>query len=305
MRRAWLWAAGGLMLAAALVGEAAGPDTQAGAVTGGVVPARCTPPPAGDSAISLVSGGLRRTARVHVPPGLGAASRPALVLVLHFGGGTGAQMEALTRFSAQADRSRFVAVYPDAVRRLWTTGTRPGPDDVVFLRSLLDALAGRVCQDPRRVYATGASNGGTMADVLACRLPDRIAAIAQVSSVGVATAGCGAAPVSVLQIHGTADPLQPYAGKPANSPGTVARLLAAWYRHDGCRGTPARSPIAGGLELRWRPCRQGAALEHVRLIGFGHGWPGAASPPIGGVPSRFPATRSIWTFFAAHPRPAG
>lgn len=56
---------------------------------------------------------------------------------------------------------------------------RNQPDDVAFVEALLDDLATVVNVDPKRVYATGISNGGMMCYRLAAELSDRIAASRQ------------------------------------------------------------------------------------------------------------------------------
>jgi len=43
-------------------------------------------------------------------------------------------------------------------------------------------------------------------------------------------------------------------------------------------------------------CRDGSAVELYVVQGVGHLWP---------PPSILPASRIIWDFFAAHPKPAG
>src|SRR6185503_2395955 len=67
-----------------------------------------------------------------------------------------------------------------------TTGTtdarsrahRDHVDDVAFVAALLDAVPRHHAIDPRRVYATGISNGGIFAHYLAAHLAGRLAAIA-------------------------------------------------------------------------------------------------------------------------------
>src|SRR3954466_12414230 len=66
--------------------------------------------------VALTSSGQRRTALVHVPR-LSGADAPPLYLVLHFAGGTGAQMQRVSGMSELGDRRGFVAAYPDALPR--------------------------------------------------------------------------------------------------------------------------------------------------------------------------------------------
>jgi polyhydroxybutyrate depolymerase len=77
--------------------------------------------------------------------------------------------------------------------------------DVSFVGQLLDHLTASMCIDEARIYATGLSNGGGMAQMLACR-EERIAAIGVVAAAPFVDAGCDdAGPMPVIAFHGTSD----------------------------------------------------------------------------------------------------
>ena len=79
----------------------------------------------------------------------------------------------------------------------------------------------------------------------------------------------------MLEIHGTADQVVPYGGKPPDYNGSVKRWLGQWRRIDGCHGKADRlKPAPGVTEIAWRHCSAGTRVEHVRLDGQAHGWPG-------------------------------
>ena len=80
-------------------------------------------------------------------------------------------------------------------------------DDVGYVAKLLDDLATVVNVDPRRVYATGMSNGAMMCYRLAAELSDRIAAIAPVAGTMAIEICQPHRPVPVLHFHGTSDGL--------------------------------------------------------------------------------------------------
>lgn len=54
----------------------------------------------------------------------------------------------------------------------------PLQDDMAFFRSLFDFMAASYSIDPKRIYATGFSNGGAMSTRLAVEMSDRVAAAA-------------------------------------------------------------------------------------------------------------------------------
>jgi len=215
--------------------------------------------------------------------------RAPLILALHFAGGTGAQMEQATRYTPEAARSGFVVAYPTASENnFWSID-----GDLAKLRQTLDAVERVACIDPRRVYVSGISNGGFMATVLACRMADRIAAAA-LFAPGVNGIGeCSPSrPISVLEVHGTSDPIVPYAAIPG--------FVAAWAKRDGCSSdSTAQRRSARVTIFRWPGCRGGAQVEHLRLTRGKH---------IELLPQLRAAgvnpARTAWTFLNAHRLPA-
>jgi polyhydroxybutyrate depolymerase len=196
---------------------------------------------------------------LRVPP-RARGRRAPLILALHFAGGTGAQMEQATRYTPQAARSGFVVAYPTASENnFWSIG-----GDLDKLAETLDAVERVACIDPARVYVSGISNGGFMATVLACRMAGRIAAAALFAPGVTGIGGCSPSrPISVLEVHGTADPIVPYGGIPG--------FVSGWARRDGCSSrSTARRQSATVTVFRWPGCRGGAQVEHLRLTGGKH-----------------------------------
>ncbi|HVS28984.1 MAG TPA: hypothetical protein VHE14_05500 [Solirubrobacteraceae bacterium] len=269
-------------------------------------PAACAQTPAaGSSALTITSGGVQRSAVVHVPRDAPSGRPLALVLALHGAGGDGRFMQRYTGYSKLADERHFFVVYPSALGSppFWTLGDGAAKSaDVVFIRDLLDQLEGGLCVDPQRVYAVGVSNGGGMVARLGCDLSDRIAAIAPVAGghYNMLPACQPARPVSVLVIHGTADPVVPYAGIPPDGADGVPSFLAGWVGRDGCSQTPAQTR-SGRLTVRlnWPGCVGGASVQHLRIAGGGHQWPGS-TPPGRGPRRTIMATLETWRFFRAH-----
>src|SRR5262249_8322287 len=128
-------------------------------------------------------GGLQRTYHLHVPPSYTGQKATPLVFVFHGGGGNGEDAGSLTGFSQCSDQKGFLVVYPDGVDQHWNDGrgTTPpeqqGVDDVGFVSALLEQLAQTLYVDPKRVYATGMSNGAIFTQRLGCELSEKIAAI--------------------------------------------------------------------------------------------------------------------------------
>jgi polyhydroxybutyrate depolymerase len=258
----------------------------------------------GDHTLSINTPEGPRPVFLHAPRG---AYKPRpLVIALHGAGGTGTDFAADTGFSRLADREHFLVAYPSAggPNAFWNmSGAVPGgANDVEALERSLDQLEAAVCVDRARVFVTGVSNGGGMAARLACDVSERLAGVAAVAGGYRALPPCRPErPLPVLEIHGTGDQVVPYGGRPPDYRGSVARWLAQWRRIDGCRGRADRlRPAPGVTEIAWRRCVAGTRVEHVRLNGAAHGWPGGprTEPP----PAPFAATWRTWEFFRSLPR---
>ena len=262
----------------------------------------------GDHTLTIDTPEEARRVFLHAPRG---AYKPRpLVIALHGAGETGNDFANDTGFSRLADREGFLVAYPSAgsPNAFWNmSGQVPGgSNDVEAIERSLDQLEAAVCVDPARVFVTGVSNGGGMTARLGCELSERLAGVASVAGGYRALPPCKPErPLPVLEIHGTADQVVPYGGKPPDFNGSVKRWLWLWRRIDGCHGRADRlRPAPGVTEIAWRHCSAATRVEHVRLDGAAHGWPGGSrtDPP----PAPFAATWRTWEFFRTLPaRPPG
>jgi polyhydroxybutyrate depolymerase len=271
--------------------------------------------PVGSSSHTITVAGVSRTFLVYRPAVLPAAA--PLVVMLHGGFGTGAQAQRSYHWDAQASTGHFVVAYPDGLDRAWNTGGgccgvpgRTGADDIGFIVEMVSTIEHAVPVSPRRVYATGISNGGIMAYTLACR-STIFAAIGPDSATELG--GCRApARPSVIHIHGTADQNIPYNGGPGGGVAhidgpAIPALNASWRQIDRC-AAPAVKTI-GVVTTSIAGCPAGRSVELITIAGAGHQWPGAVPGPLAqrllglDPPSTaLNATQVIWRFFAAHPR---
>ena len=253
-------------------------------------------------------GGQARSYRVFVPPTLDR-SRPApLVLVLHGGNNTAEDMAKATLFDREAAAGEFIAAYPEGVGKAWNAGTccgaapRRGLDDVAFLTQVLDRLQADYPVDSERVFVAGVSNGAMMAYRFACERADRVKAVGSVA--GAVVSDCQPSrPVSVLEIHGTEDPLVPYqGGQPSaveaqNAPPYTATpaMVQRWAEIAGCPA-PAPAQVAGPVTTdSWTGCRNGSAVRLVTVQGAGHIW---FASGLGSANGALDATSTIWRFFS-------
>jgi polyhydroxybutyrate depolymerase len=260
---------------------------------------------------SVTLDGKPRVYHLHVPPRAVAKRLPA-VINIHGLGSNALEQEALSRMNALADREGFYVLAPEGLGtgQSFNAGMCCGEalvnkvDDVGYIRAMLDDASKDFALDSRRVFATGMSNGGFMAHRLACELSDRIAAVAPVAGVLGLTECHPKRPVSVLQFHGTMDPLVQYGGGgPLATFPSVESVIKGWAARDGCGSD--REPVekAGDVTCeRFVGCPKGVDVELCRIDGGGHTWPGAIPiPRYGKTTDSISATETMWRFFKAHP----
>ena len=260
---------------------------------------------------TIRSGGLVRDYRLYVPRAYNGSRPVPLLLNLHGYGSNNSQQEQYGDFRPIADTANFLVVHPNGVlsggTRSWNTFSAPGtggPNDVAFLAALIDSISARYNVDASRVYSTGMSNGGFMSYELACQLSNRVAAIASVTGSMIQSRLAVCRPtraVPIMEIHGTADNTVPYNGIGVIV--SIPTLLANWVQRNGCNPTPVITQVPdinttdGSTAERqvYSGGRNGSIVEHYRIIGGGHTWPGA--PISVGVTNRdINASREIWRF---------
>ena len=279
--------------------------------------------PAGLTSSQVTYNNELRTYWTYIPSGIPANATAPLLFVLHGSAGSGEDMIAITQhgFEKIADKDKIVVVYPDALERRWNDqdGTA---DDAGFLLAIAEKLAAESLIDKKRIFVAGISNGGMMAQRLACEHADRVAGIATVAGTlpeKLAGVCKPSRPVPVLVIHGTADPIVPWNGGPVAGFEDFGKVLSvretvtAWAAHNGCRDTAVTATLAerdpqDGTRIRterFKDCTAGTAVSLIIVEGGGHTWPGGFQylPErfIGKTSRNIDANRVIWEFFRQIP----
>jgi polyhydroxybutyrate depolymerase len=280
------------------------------------------PTPAGQPSPSadVVVGGDRPVI-VHVPVPYDA-SRPApLVIVLHGYTGTGRGIVDFLRLAPAAAARGYVYAAPDGTmdgsgNRFWNATDAccdfhaAGVDDVAYLAGLIAEIRAELAIDPKRIAFVGHSNGGFMSYRMACDEAGLVAAIVSLSGATFEDpSDCAPTePVSVVQVHGTADDTIRYEGGEIDGvayPGAPT-TAESWATYDGCGMTSTRlsaqvdvdatlmdggDPAEASVDL-WSGCRSGTSVE---LWTF----------PMGGhVPLVSPAfADAVFDFLVEHPKP--
>lgn len=264
-------------------------------------------PPA-DVSGELTDRGQHRTYYLHTPPSYTATHPLPLLVALHGSGMQGKEMAQKTALSELADREGFIVVYPDGLKQKWNVSGKSPEDNVEFVHALIDQMQQIRSLDAGRVYVVGLSNGGILAQKLACEAPDQIAAIATVAAslpIQFSSHCQTQKPISLLMINGTADSVVPWqGGEPPNvrvgrnlSIPPIPDVVNFWQQHNGC---PTKAKIEQPSNLvevtDYQSCQAQSEIMLVALKGAGHVWAGGGygQSPFGDT------TQRVWQFFQRH-----
>lgn len=229
-----------------------------------------------------------RSYRLNVPAGLTGTQVP-LLMSLHGGGQTASTHESETQWNGYAASHNFIVAYPQAVSNKWALDQ--GSADVTFLRSVVDDIAATWCLDASHINVEGYSDGGVMADRLACDAGDKFAAIVNFGSAAATYTGTPcepSRPVAEGWYFGQADPVF-YTGQ-----GAVGRDF--WVDFNNCSPTPIHTTDSLGTLDRYTGCDAGTEVQwRIYNMPQSHNWPsGATATDI---------RNRMWTFLQAHPLP--
>lgn len=259
---------------------------------------------------SFLYQGIMRTYKVYVPSIYNSNNAVPLVLNLHGYTSNMDEQEVYGDFRPIADTANFIIVHPNGVAD--TAGTRSWScfgigtiNDVGFLSTLIDTIALHYAINAQRIYSTGFSNGGFMSYELACKLSNRIAAIASVAGSMAVTQFLNCVPshnIPIMQIHGTDDPTVLYAGDVWYV--SADSLVHYWQLKNNCNANPIHtmvpdivtSDLCSADHYVYNNGMQGSTVEFYKITDGKHTWPGA---PINLSVTNmdFSASKEIWRFF--------
>ncbi|TSC77493.1 MAG: polyhydroxybutyrate depolymerase [Parcubacteria group bacterium Gr01-1014_33] len=279
-----------------------------------------------------------RSYLLYIPSRYIAGTLTPLILSFHGGGGNAQGEMDSTLTNVLADQEGFLVAYPQGTGLLpkvntWNGGSCCGyasdnkVDDVKFVSMLIDHVAARFSIDPKKVYATGMSNGGIISHRLACQLSDKIAAIAPVGgglNVGGDFTSCTPSrKVSVMHFHGTTDVNYLYNGGIGEGPSqtnfhSIPATIDDWVGLNSLSGVSARTTYQRGIETcetrsdtsaevtlcTARPT-QPLRIGEIVYDGGGHAIPGGIRNPgseDADVPTQdISSNAAMWEFFKKHP----
>jgi polyhydroxybutyrate depolymerase len=277
----------------------------------------------GDYTFGLMSGGIQRYYKLHIPKKYNPELLTPLILALHGGGG---DMEIQSKdeyyqLISKSDKEGFLIAFPNGYSSLksgkfatWNAGKCCGDardkkiDDVSFLKSVVEDLKSKVNVDSNLVFAIGMSNGGMMAYRLACEASDTFKAIASVTGTDGTEICKPKHPISILHIHAKDDDHVLFnggAGKNAFKDkskvtefDSVPNVILKWVKLNACNIKPNRTLEKPKAFCEDYTCPNPVKVQLCVTDDGGHSWPGGKKPRGNGKASKaIDANSVIWEFF--------
>jgi polyhydroxybutyrate depolymerase len=252
--------------------------------------------------------GRMRTLIEHEPPGIAGGGKFPAIIAFPGRGESDAELE---RYS-DLDSTAAIVLYLQALdgaggQPSWEASPYQGAaaHDYEFAADVVSWLKDSACVDAGRIDMTGKSDGAGFAASAAC-VTAGVAAVATVSAAfyqNETRCGSSGRPISILNMHGTSDPVIPYNGSTARGLFGTGGWIRLWLTRDQCPGPAVNTtPVAQVTQASWSSCSDGTAVVNDTIAGGGHTWPGATVPSGQGPQNRtLDATQAIMAFFAAHP----
>lgn len=226
--------------------------------------------------------GFSRRSLVHVPASASAAAEPVPALIaLHGYSGTPEDFLSWSRLDRAADKAGFVLLTPEGWAAQWNFPGYVYGDgdyehaDLLFLDDLVERLARLDCVDPERIFVTGISMGGGMAEYFACRSADTLAGAVLVAAEHLELPCRPRRPIPIVSLHALDDSILTYGGGSIQG-STMMQLpvedvVGAWAEHNGCTGGRRSKQLPRGVtRMSWRGCE--APVVHYRLQKGEHDW---------------------------------
>ena len=266
------------------------------------------------SSAALVSISGPRPFKVYVSSRYNPAIPEPLIISIAGLTQSGAVYEKYTKLTPFAQADGFLFVSPDGMVNshgvtFWSATPEccdfehSGVNDDAYIMKIINDVSSRYSVDPNRIYVIGHSNGGFMANVVACKNADRVAAIVDFSGGTYTTqAACKPSrPISVLEIWGTKD--QTYYGSNLGGkaiPGAL-QVFNTWGSLNHCTGGSvtlpkkinllASAPTLDATVMKFKGCPASVGVEFWSAEGAIH------APPV--TPT---FNRLIIAWLLAHPK---
>ena len=244
---------------------------------------------------SAIDSSQNRPYRIVLPDASMSSAGYPVIIYLHGYTSSSLAVERFMGLTSAAKSKGVISIFPEGTIDAWgATFWNATPaccnffdskvNDSEYLRNLIDEISAKYLIDKRRIYLAGHSNGGFMANRMACEHSDQIAGIVSVAgAIFSDVKDCKATqPVSVLQVHGIQDPVITYeSGNLNGQPYPSAnQTVKSWAKINGCKVGPIKSKKNLGIEkssknletsvLTFSKCKESTSVQLWSMSGVGH-----------------------------------
>lgn len=236
-----------------------------------------------------------------LPQNYQSSNNYKLLLAFHPSGGTSQEMRSLSQFEKLS--TDYIVAYPKSEQVEWNEGCdcniahRLSADDLGFTQNVVNDIRQRHNIIEGEIYAAGFSQGGLFVQNLACNLSDTFKAVAVVAapmSIQLASSCAPRQPVSIMMVHGTADPVLPYKGLVHSNFGLISSPDAIALLAEKNSGLPYALQKALDANVSLSSYHNGKQkFQLFSMKGGGHNWQYAG----------FDSSREILNFFATTEQP--
>jgi len=188
-------------------------------------------------------------ALVYLPSDYDEDNNYPLIISLHGLGANAYIQNTIFNFKEFITKRQFILVVPEGIvgmggLRYWNATDfccgkkqRTKTDDVKYITSIIEKMSDEFSIDPKKVHLFGHSNGGFMANRMACEAPHLFKSFVSVAGTTFLnpTKCKKDAPLSMLHIHGTVDNIVRYNGAKGMYPG-AKETLYRWVERNNCKG---------------------------------------------------------------------
>ena len=235
----------------------------------------------------ITQNSLNREIYLYKPTNITSSLNAPVLFSFHGGGGTALGNYAYSGFHQIADSEKFYVVYPqgqffqDKNSTGWIFNNNNNiSDDLFFMNQVIDWVDTNYDINLDRIYSSGFSVGAIMSYDLACKLSNKIAAVAPVGGTMSTDTFNTCRPEkskSVVHIHGLNDRiLDPNGNQYIKS---VNQSIEFWANFNQCTSFSSSNiqdnnlDGSSGTVNEHSNCNNQVSVSSVLLENYGHDWP--------------------------------
>jgi polyhydroxybutyrate depolymerase len=234
--------------------------------------------------------GSSDTVNIHSPDSVNPAKKLPVIINLHGYTGSPFKQHFVMPFKHHVNSEEFILVNPAGIKddkgnSYWSAENCCGEvehienrrDDVAFINSIIDKIIDNYNVDATKIFIAGHSNGGFMANKLACDPDSRVSGIVNLGGAGYSKPeNCKAPrPIKVLHIHGNKDDTIKYSGSEWH-PGAKHSALQ-WVQRNNCTSRSQTKKLSNKtvffrkIETQtWNQCSRDSKVSLWTIIRGGH-----------------------------------